>query len=156
MTFEEFQTVIDLALEEIPGELLRDLPGGVVASPRVVPDPSGLPDTFRLGEYVIDPGLTGRTVYLYYGSFLRIFGHLSFDEMVDEVVHTLLHELRHHLERLRGTDELGEEDRRWFEETAANFGFRLRLPWGDRAVFWFFVVVVCLAGATAILYLFID
>ena len=42
----------------------------------------------------------GNYIKIYYGSFERLFGHLSDEDMEKELRKTLRHEFRHHLEGL--------------------------------------------------------
>ena len=54
-----------------------------------------------MGEYVEDPYM-GRMIYIYYGSFLEVYGELGEKELEEELRETLLHEFTHHMESLAG------------------------------------------------------
>lgn len=60
------------------------------------------------GEYVRSQAM--RSVILYYGSFMRLYGYQSFSAISDRIREVLLHELRHHWESLSGERGLEIED----------------------------------------------
>jgi hypothetical protein len=63
----------------------------------------------------------GHYIVIYYGSFERVFGHLSEDGLVDELRKTLRHEFRHHMEWLAGEDGLEREDADYINRYLAGY-----------------------------------
>lgn len=108
MTFDEFMEVLGSMLDEVPGVLLEQLNGGVVAEPAAKPDPEH-PGLLILGQYRRDAYL-GRMVVLYYGSFVYLYGP-NRPRWLDEMRQTLRHEIRHHVEDRAGLRDLERQDR---------------------------------------------
>lgn len=110
ISIEQFRDYMDQIIEEIPPVLLRDLNGGILLrkEARIHPESIGQ-DLFVMGEYHRQP-VMGRFIYLYYGSFARVWGHLSEAALYKKIRKTLLHELRHHVESLAGEKGLEIED----------------------------------------------
>ncbi|HZJ09570.1 MAG TPA: metallopeptidase family protein [Trueperaceae bacterium] len=116
MTFDEFSTLIEEMVEDIPDEFMRGLQGvHVLPEAR---EEEGFEEVYRLGEY-LDPGPAdflgageglGRHVALYHGSFAAIAAQNPSFDWEDEAWETLTHELRHHVESLAGEDFLAQED----------------------------------------------
>ncbi|MDR3305445.1 MAG: metallopeptidase family protein [Clostridiales Family XIII bacterium] len=110
ITIDEMQTVLDELAEELPEVFFNELNGGIVLLPEYKESEySQKNDLYTLGEYH-HGGAMGNYIKIYYGSFERIFGHLSDEGMKKELRHTLRHEFRHHLEALAGEDALEVED----------------------------------------------
>jgi hypothetical protein len=57
----------------------------------------------------------GRYIAIYYGSFARVYGHLSKEQLAGQLAGTLKHEFRHHLESLAGQRGLEIEDEKYLE-----------------------------------------
>lgn len=108
MTFDEFMDVLGSMLDEVPGALLEELNGGVVAEPAAKSDPEH-PGLLILGQYRRDAYL-GRMVVLYYGSFAYLYGP-NRPRWLDEMRRTLRHEIRHHVEDRAGLRDLERQDR---------------------------------------------
>ena len=114
ITIDEMQEILDELAEELPQVFYRDLNGGILLLPEVKESEysrkgqSGS-DLFTLGEYH-HGGAMGNYIKIYYGSFERIFSHLTNEEMKNELRRTLRHEFRHHIETLAGDDDLADED----------------------------------------------
>jgi len=107
---EEFLEIVESLLDEIPEEFYKELSGGV----RVLDEPKINQhainnDLITLGEYHHEAVL-GSHIVIYYGSFERIYGNLSKENLKKQVRKTLRHEFRHHLERLSGIRDLELED----------------------------------------------
>lgn len=110
VSFEEFQDMIDEIIQTFPEEFFRELNGGVFARKKVKYHPEGIDhDLLIMGEYCRQYHL-GRFIVIYYGSFMRVHGHLSEDELREALRRVLLHEFRHHLESLAGECDLEIED----------------------------------------------
>ena len=107
---EEFLEIVEELSEEIPQEFFEGLNGGVRVAeeckinPRAVND-----DLVVLGEYHRNRAM-GSHIVIYYGSFMRISGYLSNEELKNRVRKTLRHEFRHHLEGRSGLKDLEVED----------------------------------------------
>jgi len=110
MTIDEMQDVLDDLAEELPEVFYKELNGGIVLLPDAKESEySRRKDLFTLGEYH-HGGSMGNYIKIYYGSFTRLFGHLSDEDMKCELRRTLRHEFRHHMEALGGEDDLADED----------------------------------------------
>ena len=101
--------------EEIPGELFRHLNGGVVLLEACKAHPQSAGDLYIMGEYSHRHDM-GRCIYIYYGSFMRVYGYAPEDVLRKQLRGTLLHELTHHLESLAGERGLEVKDRIKLEE----------------------------------------
>ena len=66
-------------------------------------------DLYILGEYVRSSSM-GRMIYIYYGSFQRLFGCMEREDFRMRLKETLLHEFTHHLESLAGERGLEKKD----------------------------------------------
>ena len=114
MTIDEMQDVLDELAEELPEVFYKELNGGIVLLPEAKESEysrkgASASDLFTLGEYH-HGGAMGNYIKIYYGSFERIFGYLSDENMKRELRHTLRHEFRHHIETLAGDKGLVRED----------------------------------------------
>ena len=110
MTIDEMNDVLDELAEELPDVFYRELNGGIVLLPEAKESEySQNKDLFTLGEYH-HGGAMGNYIKIYYGSFERLYGWLSDEEMKNQLRQTLRHEFRHHMEALGGVDDLEDED----------------------------------------------
>ena len=114
LTIDEMQEVLDELAEELPQVFYKELNGGILLLPELKESEysrkgAGKTDLYTLGEYH-HGGAMGNYIKIYYGSFERLFSHLSDDDMIKELRHTLRHEFRHHIETLAGEDDLVDED----------------------------------------------
>ena len=110
MTFEEFEAEVGRISLELPDELFNKLTGGVVVQPneklhKLSVDGSPL---YIAGEYMNYHSM--RCVFIYYGSFMRLYGRMSRERICEHIREVLLHELRHHWESLAGERDLEIED----------------------------------------------
>ncbi len=106
VTIEEMEAMLDELAMELPQAFYKDLNGGIMILPDIkVHDKAVGDDFYILGEYHVD-GRLGRYIVLYYGSFIRVHGHLSNEQMKEKLMGTLKHEFRHHLESLAGEKDL--------------------------------------------------
>lgn len=113
---DEVEEILDEIATELPQEFYNELNGGIILLPDVRLDPAGLHnDLYIMGEYHSGGGL-GRYIAIYYGSFERVYGHLSREGLKKQLAQTLKHEFTHHLESLAGEDDLEEEDERFMQD----------------------------------------
>ena len=114
-TIDDINNMLDEIAAELPGEVFRELNGGVSLLPetkRSEADPSG--GLYTLGEYRRDQ--MGRYIVLFYGSIRAVHGRDSPEEMRASLKKLLAHELTHHLEALAGERDLEIEDEWEIEE----------------------------------------
>ena len=110
VSFERFEELTYELAQQLPEEFFRKLDGGVMAREMVKIHPEAVnQDLLILGEYHRDPHLS-RFVVLYYGSFMRAYGHLDEEGLKKEMWRVLRHEFLHHLESLAGERSLEIED----------------------------------------------
>ena len=103
-------------LEEIamgfPEAFFEELNGGISLLPDLKYSPHARAnDLYILGEYRRD--VMGRYIIIYYGSFIRVHGHLPEPAFYEQLRKTVAHEFTHHLEDLageRGLEVQDEED----------------------------------------------
>ncbi|NLA86111.1 MAG: hypothetical protein GX847_02270, partial [Clostridiales bacterium] len=58
----------------------------------------------------------GRYITIYFGSFMKVYGHLSGGKIKEKLRRTVRHEFRHHMESLAGTDDLERIDRKYIAD----------------------------------------
>ncbi|WP_350449554.1 metallopeptidase family protein [Aminobacterium mobile] len=109
MNINKFRETTNEIVEELPRELFKQLNGGII----VLDEKKEEAESLIMGEYVEDPFM-GKTILLYYGSFVDILEGASLEEWGKEIEDTIIHELRHHIESLAGVDYLSEEERQTF------------------------------------------
>ena len=105
LTIDEVGTLLDEIAEEIPKEFYRYLNGGIILFDEEKPHPRAPGKLCIMGEYHNQRDL-GRCIRIYYGSFARVYGHLSPAAAKAELRKILLHEFTHHLESLAGERDL--------------------------------------------------
>lgn len=109
-TIDEVADILDDIVDEIPHDLFKDLNGGIVLLEECLPHPESTGDLFIMGQYRYSTAM-GRSICIYYGSFMRIYGHLSKENLRAQLRHTLLHEFTHHLESMAGERGLEVQDK---------------------------------------------
>lgn len=94
--------MLDEIAENLPEDFFNKLNEGVVLLPQLKYHPKSRTDRrlYVMGEY--HRSFTGSHIRIYYGSFKRVFRHLSQEQLKERLEHTLLHEFTHHLETLAG------------------------------------------------------
>ncbi|MFV0362277.1 MAG: metallopeptidase family protein [Suipraeoptans sp.] len=110
VSIEEFREMLDELAAEIPAEFYVDLNGGILLKEEVKIHPKSRGEDLKImGEYVRSRYM-GRLINIYYGSFMEVYGNLSYNVLRERVNDTLRHELTHHLESLAGYKDLEVED----------------------------------------------
>jgi hypothetical protein len=106
-----FEEMADELTCELPECFFNELNGGVniVEYIKVHPQSSEREPMFIMGEYSVTRE-TGRTIYIYYGSFMRMYANAPESVFIQKLRSTLRHEFRHHLESLAGDSTLETED----------------------------------------------
>lgn len=108
-SFEECGQMLDEIADSMPYELYRDLSGGMRLLPQSKLHPQAVNnDLYILGEY--HRNVLGKYIVFYYGSLVKIYGHLPREEFYERLRKTLAHEVRHHNEYLAGCDDLNLYD----------------------------------------------
>ena len=112
---ELFTEILDELAAELPEELFHELNLGINISEDEKRHPAARQDDlFILGEYF--HAQMGRGIVIYYGSFARVHGDMSAEELRNELRRTLRHEFRHHMEGRAGERGLEIEDERQLRE----------------------------------------
>ena len=110
VSMDEIEKMLDEIAEELPPEFYTKLNGGILLLPNAKLHPENRAnDLYIMGEYHFDSRM-GRYITIYYGSFERIYGHLSKDMLKEKLRYTLLHEFTHHIESLAGERDLEIKD----------------------------------------------
>lgn len=109
-----FEDLVSELLDELPAEFFNELSGGVMVSERTAFNSEGIADDLvTLGEYKVSR--LGKQIVIYYGSFKKMYGHMSGEQLRRAVRDMVRHEFRHHMEWLAGMhgfDSLEAEDKR--------------------------------------------
>ena len=110
VTLEEFEVMLDEIVQTLPKDFFRELNGEIHASENEKLHKQAINnDLWILGEYCTSTQL-GRSIVIYYGSFMRLFGNLNHIFIRERLRKNVLHEFRHHLESLAGERDLEIED----------------------------------------------
>lgn len=117
---QSFQYILEELACELPEEFFDGLNLGISISPEAKLHPRSKGDgLYIMGEYFRNS--MGRGIVIYYGSFCRVHGNDSPEQLRDEMRKTLRHEFRHHLEGLAFEDGLEKEDERQLREYLDGF-----------------------------------
>jgi hypothetical protein len=115
---DEAEILLDGIAEDLPPQFFERLNGGISLLPECKrsrdPDAGEL---YTLGEYHVDT--MGRYIVIYYGSFEKVYGHISAEKLREKLRDTLLHEFTHHWESLSGERDLEIKDEmrmEWYRE----------------------------------------
>ncbi len=116
VSIDEMQAMLDDVAQAFPEEFFTRLNGGIILMPQAKRDRrKGAEGLYILGEYH-SGGNLGRYIAIYYGSFERVYGHLSKERLAEQLDGTLKHEFTHHLESLSGERGLEIEDERFLAD----------------------------------------
>ena len=106
LSFDESANFLDEVADSLPEILFRDLNGGVSIVDYPKHKGNGM---MVLGEYTRSREM-GRYITIYFGSFRRVFSHLSDEDLKKKLKEVLVHELTHHNEALAGCRDLEIKD----------------------------------------------
>ncbi len=115
--FETVAAMLDEIADELPASFYADLNGGVYLLPEHKKHPESRKHhpLYILGEYHRRADL-GKFINLYYGSFMKVYGHQNKSELKETLKRVLIHEFTHHLEFLAGERGLEIKDEIEMEE----------------------------------------
>lgn len=108
LSFENAALYLDELVDSLPQTLLRSLNGGV----SLVPDcklSSAENGLYVLGQYFKSKQM-GRYIFIYYGSFLKLYRHKDDEYWKKHLKEVLTHELTHHNQSLAGVHDLEVKD----------------------------------------------
>ena len=113
ITIDQMEEMLEQIAAEFPEPFYEKLNGGICLLPEAKRSEHSAKHgaLYILGEYHYN--VMGRYIYIYYGSFRHVHGHLSKEGMYRELKKTIAHEFTHHLENLageRGLEIKDEED----------------------------------------------
>ncbi|MDO5715324.1 MAG: metallopeptidase family protein [Tissierellia bacterium] len=112
---DEVEEILNDIYDEIPAKYLKGLNGGILISEEIKYHPKAKrKDLIVLGQY--ERSILGRSITIFYGSFMEMFGFLTHEELREKLKETLFHELTHHLEFLANEKDLELEDLRQLQE----------------------------------------
>ncbi len=111
LSIDEMGAVLDDIVDSLPTRMYSDLNGGVLLLPdtKIHPASRNADTLYILGEYHSDWRM-GHYIIIYYGSVMKIHGHLNTEALKHELTHILWHELTHHFEFLAGEKGLEIKD----------------------------------------------
>ncbi|MCL2843033.1 MAG: metallopeptidase family protein [Oscillospiraceae bacterium] len=109
ISIDKAHEMLEQIAAEFPAEFYEKLNGGICLLPEVKYSPHARAnDLYILGEY--HRNVMGRYIYIYYGSFCRVYGHLDEEQFYAKLRKTVAHEFTHHLENLAGERGLEHKD----------------------------------------------
>jgi len=109
ITIDQMEDMLEQIAAEFPDAFYKDLNGGISLLPEAKRSPHAQKgDLYILGEYHYD--VMGRYIYIYYGSFCHVHGHLDEKALYGELKKTVAHEFTHHLENMAGERNLEIQD----------------------------------------------
>lgn len=109
ISIDRAHEMLEQIAAEFPEEFYEKLNGGICLLPQVkYSHHARANDLCILGEYHRD--VMGRYIYIYYGSFCRVYGHLDEAGFYEQLRKTVAHEFTHHLESLAGERGLEHKD----------------------------------------------
>lgn len=109
LSIDEVEAILDEIAETLPQDFYKELNGGILLLPEAKLHPEGKGDLYIMGTYHKSYNM-GRYIEIYYGSFEKLYGHLSKEALTEKLRETLLHEFTHHLESLAGERGLEVKD----------------------------------------------
>ena len=112
LSIDEYTILADEAALELPEGLFDELNGGinVVADEKLHKESRPNAPLYIMGTYHHEPQGLGRYIVLYYGSFIKVYPNVAFENARTIIRDILYHELTHHIESLAGDYSLEIED----------------------------------------------
>lgn len=96
MEYDRFQEILQEEAEKIPEKFFDELNGGVIISEETKLSPYARKnDLYIAGQYLRSYQM-GKQIVIYYGSMMRLFGHLDEDGMRRRI-----QRVRHHCGQLK-------------------------------------------------------
>jgi predicted Zn-dependent protease with MMP-like domain len=114
ISLDEMEELLESIVEEFPREIFKELNGGIILLPDLKRNKIGN-NLFIMGQYH-KGGPQGRYISIFYGSFKRVYSHLSKDDLKKKLTEVLKHEFTHHLESLAGERGLEKEDEKFIND----------------------------------------
>ena len=116
LSLEEVGQLLDEIVDSLPTRIYQDLNGGVLLLPdtKIHHESKSPNHLYILGEYHADWRM-GKYVIIYYGSVIKVYGHLQTEGLREKLTDILWHELTHHWEFLAGEKGLEIKDARDME-----------------------------------------
>lgn len=122
-SYDQMGDWLEEICEDFPDAFFIALDGGIQLNEEVLTDPDFPPgEMFIMGQYCRD--LIGRSIVLYYGSFVALLSDASERKWKREIFNTVAHEFRHHLEDAAMLHDLDDEDDwyvAWAKERSAKY-----------------------------------
>ena len=116
ISIKEMEEMLNEIAEDLPQQIYNRLNGGIILLPETKQNRKREANNlYILGQYH-HGGVMGRYISIYYGSFRRVYGHLSKEELRKKLMHTLKHEFTHHLESMAGEKDLEIEDAKFIKD----------------------------------------
>src|SRR6056297_453319 len=116
ISIKEMEEMLNEIAEELPQQIYNRLNGGIILLPETKQNRKReASNLYILGQYH-HGGVMGRYISIYYGSFRRVYGHLSKGDLRKKLMHTLKHEFTHHLESMAGEKDLEIEDAKFIKD----------------------------------------
>lgn len=105
--------MLEEIVKTLPEDFFKELNGGIRAVENAKSHKQAKNnDLWILGEYHRSKHL-GRSIVIYYGSFMNVYGTRSHSFIKERLRKNVLHEFRHHLESLAGERDLEIEDKKF-------------------------------------------
>lgn len=114
VSYDEAGAFLDELADSLPPEFYKELNGGIVLSSETKHRDDVPGNLMMMGCYRRD--FMGRSIEIYYGSFVQVYGNAPKQVVFDELRNVLLHEFTHHLESLAGEKGLERKDEEQLEE----------------------------------------
>ena len=111
VSFDDVGVMLDDIADELPEDFYKELNGGIYLLPDVKLHPESMNRhrLYIMGEYHSERAF-GKYITIYYGSFIRVYSHLSPEEQKAKLKQILIHEFTHHLEFMAGEKGLEVKD----------------------------------------------
>ncbi|MCL1914872.1 MAG: metallopeptidase family protein [Eubacteriaceae bacterium] len=107
-TIDDVEAMLDEICEELPAVFFKHLNGGVLLLEEAKTKREGSGLLYVMGQY--HNNNMGRYIYIFYGSFARLYPDATMREIRENLKDVLLHEFTHHLESLAGIRSLEQQD----------------------------------------------